>query len=176
MCARRRAGRGDSGAGRSIEWLEPGDLAEMGTVIVVQRVLQVERRAPVQCRAAGKDLYRTAVSELADYDSPGATECAGEPARRQRNAAPIIVAERNERRSVHWLVSRQHAAAIGFGNGLQQREGEYLNPRRDARTGRSDDALPAGRKIDEARGDAHAGPIVTVRFERREERWSGSRR
>ena len=34
-----------------------GDLAEMGTVIVVQRVLQIERRAPVQRGAAGKNLY-----------------------------------------------------------------------------------------------------------------------
>src|SRR3954471_8146369 len=39
--ARRRAGRGNPGAGRSIEWLELGDLAEPRAVVVVHGALQI---------------------------------------------------------------------------------------------------------------------------------------
>ena len=81
--ARRRAGRGDPCAGRSIEWLEAGDLAEVRAVAVLQRALQIDRRAPVQCGAARKDLYRTVVRELADDNALGAPERAGQPTGRE---------------------------------------------------------------------------------------------
>jgi hypothetical protein len=40
--ARRRAGRGDACADRSVEWLEGGDLAEVDAVTVVYGALQIE--------------------------------------------------------------------------------------------------------------------------------------
>src|SRR5262249_35750416 len=126
---RRRAGGGDPRAGGSIEWFEGGDLAEGGAVVVVQGALQVEGRTPVQCGAARKDLYRTLARELTDDDALGATERAGEPARREGNAAAILLAERNERGGVHGLLGPRgvHAARASLVDGLQQREGEHLD-------------------------------------------------
>ena len=116
------------------------------------------------------------ISELTDYDPLSTTKCPGEPTGRQRNAALIAVAERNERRSIHRLVSRLCALAIGFGEGLQQREGEYLDVRLDASPGRSNDAFATSRKVYKARSDGDAGPIVTIGFERGKERRPGARR
>src|SRR5262249_48629246 len=99
--ARRRAGRGDPRAGGSIEWLELGDLAEVADVVVAQRALQIDCRAPVQCGAARKDFDRAFVSELADDNALGAAERAGEPPRREGNTASVILAERSERGGVH---------------------------------------------------------------------------
>ena len=65
---------------------------------------------------------------------------------------------------------------IGLGDWLKQRVGKHLDLRRAPRAGRSDDALAASRKVHEACGNAHAGLIVTVRFERGEERWPAARR
>src|SRR6185437_6503460 len=59
--ARRRAGCGDPCAGRPAERLEARDFTKVSAVVVVQRALQIQWRAAVQCRAARKDLYRTTV-------------------------------------------------------------------------------------------------------------------
>ena len=115
------------------------------------------------------------ISELADYDPLSTTKCPGEPTGRQRNAALITVAERNERRSIHRLDSRLYAVAISFGDGIQQRKGEYLDVRLDARPGRSNDAFATGRKVYEARSDGDARRIVTIGFERGKERRPGAR-
>ena len=115
------------------------------------------------------------ISELTDYDPLSTTKCASEPTGRQRNAAPITVAERSERRSIHSLVSRLRALASGFGNGLQQRKGEYLDLRLDARAGRSNDAFATSRKVYKACGNGYAGSIVTIGFERGKERRPGAR-
>src|SRR5215471_19094252 len=176
--ARRRAGRGDPCAGGSVEWFEGGDLAEGGAVVVVQGALQIERRTPVQCGAARKDLDRTLVRELTDDNALGATERAGEPARREGNAAAILLAERHERGAIHGLLGPRgvRAARACLADGLQQREDEHLDLGRAARAGSGHDALAARRKIDETGGDADPGAVVTIRFEAREERRYGARR
>src|SRR5215475_5264842 len=61
-------------------------------------------------------------------------------------------------------------------DGLQEREGEHLDLGRAAWAGSGDDALAARRKIDETGGDAHPGPVLTVRFEARKDRWYDARR
>src|SRR6266540_7047607 len=95
--ARRRAGCSDPCAGKSIEWLEAGHLAEVGAMAVLQRALQIDCRATIQRGAARKDLYRTLVRELTHDNALGAAERAGQPTCGERNAAPIFLAERNER-------------------------------------------------------------------------------
>src|SRR6266550_6979485 len=87
------------------------------------------------------------------------------------NAAPIFLAERNERAGVHGLVGpgRLRAPRAGLADGLEEREGEHLDLGRGAGAGSGDDALAARRKIHEAAGEAHPGRALTVRFERREE-------
>jgi len=172
--ASRRTGRGHPPAARSAEWLEARDLAELGAVTMMFGALQVKGRPAIERGAAGENLHRTAVRKFAHHDPLGAAERAGQPTRGQRNAAPIIIAERNEKGSNHRLIGRRYAAGIGLPNWLQQREGEHFNPRLDARVGRSDDNLAAGRKVHKARGDAYAGPILAVGFERREQRWPGA--
>src|SRR5262249_21173578 len=116
--------------------------------------------------------------ELTDDDALGAAERAGEPPRRQRNTAAILVAERDERGGVHGRIGpgRLRAALARFADGLEQRKSEHLDLARAARTGSGDDALAAGREIYETGGDAHPGPVIPVRFEGREDRWYDARR
>src|SRR5581483_11701086 len=93
--AGRRAGRGDARAANKRR--KGGDLTELGAVIVVQGIVQIERRSAVQRRAAREYFYSSSLRELAHDNALGAAECAGEPAGRQRNAAAIVLVERNER-------------------------------------------------------------------------------
>src|SRR5262249_13785742 len=130
--------------------------------------------------AARKDLYRTLVRELTDDNALGAAERAGEPARREGNAAAILLAERNERGGVHGPLGPGgvRAARASLADGLQQRESEHLDLGRAARAGSSHDALAARRKVHETGGDADPRPVVAIRFEAREQRWyyAGRRR
>src|SRR4051812_10509549 len=81
--ARRGAGCGDPCSARSIEWLEAGHLAEVGAMAVLQRALQIDRWAAIQCGAARKDLYGTLVRELTHNNALGAPERASQPAGRE---------------------------------------------------------------------------------------------
>src|SRR5262245_18663701 len=145
---------------------------------VLQRALQIARRAPIQCGAARKDLYRTLVRELTHDNALGAAERASQPARREGNAAPIRPPERHERGRVQRLVGARRLCATlaSLGDGLEEGEGEYPDLGRAAWAGGGDDALTARRKIHETGGDRHAGPILIVRFKRREERRRGAGR
>src|SRR5262249_30431121 len=84
----------------------------------------------------------------------GASGRAGEPARREGNAAAILLAERSERGGIHGLVEPRglRAARASLTDRLQQREGEHLDFARAARAGSGHDALAASRNIDETRG------------------------
>src|SRR5205085_8038444 len=115
---------------------------------------------------------------LADDNALGATERTGQPAGREGNATPIILAERNERGRVHRLVGpgRLRAARTGLAEAFEQREREHLDLGWAARAGSGHDALAASRKIDETGGDAYPRPVVTIRFEAQEERWYGAGR
>src|SRR5262249_24094605 len=107
-----------------------------------------------------------------DDNALGAAERAGQPARREGNAAAVLLAERNERGGVHGLVDPRglRATRAGLADRLQQREGEHLDFARAARAGSGHDALAASRKINETGGDAYPGPVVTIRFEARKDR------
>ena len=143
--ARRCARRSDPCAARSIERFETGNFTKVSAVAVVQGALQIERRAPVQCGAARKYLYRTAVRELADDNALGATERAGQPPRRKRDATPIVRAERNKRRGIYELVGRGRLCATltSLADGLEQREREHLDLSWATRAGSGDNALAA---------------------------------
>ena len=76
-------------AGSFAERVEAGDFGKVDAVAVLHRTVQVHRRATVQRRAARIDLDRAGPRQLADDDPLGAAERSGEPAGRQRDAAPI---------------------------------------------------------------------------------------
>src|SRR5262249_23257183 len=134
----------------------------------------------VECGGARKDLDRAGVRELTDDNALGAAERAGQPARREGNAGAIPRAERNERGGVHGLVGPRglRATRASLADGLQEREGEYLDLGRAAGAGSGHDALAPRQKIDKTGGDASPRPVVPIRFEAREERWysAGRRR
>ena len=64
------------------------------------RAMKVERRTVVQGRAAGEYFHRAGIRELANDYPLGAAERSCEPARPERNAASVGVAERLKRGSV----------------------------------------------------------------------------
>ena len=95
-----RARGGDACAGCPVERIEARDLAEGGRVAMLVRTTEVERRTVVQGRAAGEYFHRAGIRELANDYPLGAAERSCEPARPERNAASVGVAERLERGSV----------------------------------------------------------------------------
>ena len=114
---------------------------------------------PSNAEPLEKILIWTVAGELADDDSLGTAKRAREPARRQRNAAAIVVAERKERGGSS-LVCSMPVRRCGRANGLQKREGEHLDLGRAARTGAVTMLSRPVAEIDKAGGDAHAGAIV----------------
>ena len=107
-----RARDGDARAGCPVERIEARDFAEGGRVAMLVRAMKVERRTVVQGRAAGEYFHRAGIRKLANDYPFGAAERSCEPARPERNAALVAVAEWLERGGVDQLAwpGRMHAS------------------------------------------------------------------